>query len=215
MINIPIKAIKQETPDDCSITCMRMILGYYRLEVTRDEIFNFIIKATPTGGSFLSEIGRFARSKGFVVDQYSYNLYLVDSKDVKLSKKDLLKKLEKELENSQRDKYYDLMLESTIRAIKEGVNYFIKKPSIEIIRTYLSNKIPLSVRLNYAALIGRQGDPFDSHDVVLSGFSKDKIYIIDPYDTSENLFNADDLMFAILQSKVIAASAYLLAIKPK
>lgn len=190
-----------------------MILDYYGLRVSRDEIFDFIIKATPDGGSFLSEIGRFAKSKGFGVDLFAYNLYLTDAKDALLNKNKLLEKLEGEMKNSERDKYYDLMLESTIKAIKEGINYIIKKPIIEIIKTYLNNKIPLFVRLNYAALVNEQGDPFDSHDVVLSGMEGESVWLIDPEDASKKLFDIQDLMFAIYQSKVISASAYLLAVK--
>lgn len=215
MIKISLKPIKQESPNDCSITCMRMILDYYGLKISRDEIFKYIIKATPDGGSYLSEIGRFAKNKGFIVDMYAYNLYLTDSKDTDLDKRKLLEKLEKELNNSERDKYYDLMLESTIKAIRENVNYFIVKPSFKIIKNYLNRKIPVSVRINYTSLVGEQGDPFDSHDVVLSGFKDKEIFLIDPYDASEKLFNSEDVIFAINQSKIITASAYLLAVKPK
>ncbi len=214
MTKISIKPIKQESPNDCSITCMRMILDYYGLKISREEIFDFIIKATPDGGSFLSEIGRFAKSKGFAVDMHAYNLYLTEPEDSKLDKGEFLKKLVKELENSKRDKYYDLMLESTIKAIRNGINYVIAKPTVEIIKKYLNKMIPVSVRLNYTALVGEQGDPFDSHDVILSGIKNNDFYLIDPYDASEKLFKQDDLMFAISQSKIISASAYLLAVKP-
>lgn len=212
---IPIKPLRQSDPNACSVTCMRMILSYYDLEVSNDEIFNFIVKATPEGGSFLSEIGRFARSKGFDVDLYAYNLYLTDPRDKILPSDQLVKRLEKILRDSQRDKYYDLMLKSTINGIKEGVNYIIKKPDFEIIKEYLNNNIPLSVRLNYASLVNKQGDPFDSHDVVLCGLRNKEICLVDPEDASVEWFNIDDLIFAVSQSKIITASAYLLAVKPE
>lgn len=159
------------------------------------------MKATPEGGSFLSEIGRLARSKGLDVDLYAYNLYLTDPKDAVSTEKEFLKKLEKQLRDSRRDKYYDLMLGSIIRGIKEEVKYIIKKPSFEIVKTYLNKNIPVSARLNYAALINMQEDPFDNYDVVLGGLKNGQVYLIDPK--------------AIFQSKVISASAYLLAVKPK
>lgn len=214
MTKILIKPIKQESPNDCSITCMRMILDYYGLKISREEIFDFIIKATPDGGSFLSEIGRFAKSKGFAVDLYAYNLYLTNPEDINLAKDKFLDKLEKQLKDSKRDKYYDLMLQSTINSIREGINYVISKPNLEIITTYLQNKIPLSVRLNYATLVNKQGDPFDSHDVVLAGLIDKQIYLIDPADAGGKWFDTENLMFAVSQSKVISASAYLLAVKP-
>ena len=215
MIKIPVEPIKQETPNDCSITCLRMLLGYYGVKVSRQKIFDYVIKATDDGGSFLSEMARFARNQGFNVDLCAYNLYFTSSKDAKLDKNKLLKKLEKELRNSQRDKYYDLALESTIKGIKEGVNYLIKRPSPEVIKSYLKKRIPVSIRINYAALVGKQGDPFDSHDVVLSGLKDKKVYLVDPADTSQKWFDIEEVMFAIQQSKVISASGYLLAIKQK
>lgn len=214
-MKIPIKPLKQETPNDCSIACLRMVLDYYGLKVSRDQIFNFIAKATPDGGSFLSEIGRFARSKGFGVDLFAYNLYLTDPEDSHLSRSKLLVKFEERLKDSRRDKYYDLMLKSTIDGVKEGISYIIKRPSLGIIRTYLNKGTPVSVRLNYIALVNKQGDPFDSHDVVLAGLNGKKVYLIDPEDAEGKWFDDQDLMFAISQSKIISASAYLLAVKPK
>lgn len=215
MIKIPVEPLKQATSDDCSITCLRMLLGYYGVRVSRNEIFEFILKATPEGGSFLSEMARFARKEGFAVDLFAYNLYLTDPIDNNLPTNQLLEKLQKELEDSKRDKYYDLMLESTINGIKEGIKYIIKKPNTEIIRAYLNRETPLSIRLNYAALVNKQGDPFNSHDVVLCGLKVKEIYMIDPENASGRWFNIGDLMFAVFQSKIISASAYLLAVKPK
>jgi len=212
-MKINVKPFIQETPNDCSITCVRMILNYYNINVSKKEIISFIVKVAPDGGSFLSEIARFAKSKKLNVDLCAYNIYLTDPSDKHLSKKKLLAKLENQLKNSTRDKYYDLMLISTIKAIKENVNYIIKKPSIQGISNYITNGIPVSVRINYATLVDKQGDPFDSHDVVVAGINNDKVYIIDPADGSCKWFKKDDLMFAINQSKIISASAYLVAVK--
>jgi len=49
----------------------------------------------------------------------------------------------------------------------------------------------------------------------MTWFFPDWVYLVDPKDASVRLFEAQDLMFAIFQSKIISASAYLLAIKPK
>jgi len=192
-----------------------MLLSYYGVSVSYKEILQFIIKIPPDNTSFLMEMARFARSKGFSVDCFAYNLYLTDPKDNQLSKSDLLKKLKHELNSHSRDKFYDLMLESTIKGIKEGINYLIKKPDFEILKFYLTRKIPLSVRVNYTTLHDLQGDPFESHDIVLCGLAGKKVFYIDPEHGKDESINISDLMFAIFQSKIIAASAYLLAIKPK
>lgn len=210
---VKIKPLKQPDPMACSITCLRMILDYYGCEVSQDEVYKFIVRATPEGGSFLSEIGRFANKVGFQVDLLAYNSYLTDPKDALLPQDRLLKKLEKILAKSNRDKYYDLMLESTVKAIKEGVNYIIRKPNFEMIKSYLSKKVPISVRVNYATLHDEQGDPFESHDIVICGIKNSLVYYIDPEHAKMASMKNDDLMFAIVSSKVISASAYLLAIK--
>lgn len=212
-ISIQIKPLKQLSPMACSITCLRMLLSYYGVSVSHKEILRFIVKIPPDNASFLMEMARFARSKGFNVDCYVYNLYLTDPKDSQLSKNDLLKKLKHEFDSHNRDKYYDLMLELTIKGIKEGVNYIIKKPNFEIIKSSLVQKIPLSVMVNYAALHDLQGDPFESHDIVLCGLSGQKVFYIDPEHAKRESISVSDLMFAILESKVISASAYLIAIK--
>lgn len=159
-ILIPVNSLKQPNSDACSITCARMILAYYGLNVTDEEIFKFIIKATSDGGSFLSEIGRFAKHKGFDVDLYAFNLYLTDPKDDRLLMNELLDKLEKQLEGSRWDKYYDLMVESTIKGIKEGVNYTIKKPDFRIIKTYLNNKTPGICKTELCRSCWKTGRPF-------------------------------------------------------
>lgn len=211
-LQIPIKPIKQLDPNSCSIACMMMVLDYYGLKVSHKDIFDFIIKATPEGGSFVTEIARFAKSKGFKVDCYAYNLYLTDPKDSKLSKKELLRKLEKELKNSKRDKYYDLMLESTIKGIKERVDYIIKKPDFKTIKQYLTRSVPLIITVNYAALHDKQGDPFESHDIVLCGLDGNVVYFVDPEHAKIESIGSSDLMFAFLQRKIISGSAYLLAV---
>jgi len=211
-LQIFIKPIKQVNPDSCSIACLMMVLDYYGVKVSHQEIFDFIIKATPEGNSFVTEIARFAKSKGFKVDCYAYNLYLTDPSDSKLSKKKLLQKLEKELRDSKRDKYYDLMLKSTIKGIKEGINYIIKKPNLKIIKSYLARSVPLIVTVNYAALHDKQGDPFESHDIVLCGLDGNVVYFVDPEHAKIESIGSSDLMFAFLQRKIISGSAYLLAV---
>lgn len=211
-LQIPIKPIRQVNPDSCSIACLMMVLDYYGIKVSHEEIINFIIKATPEGGSFVTEIARFAKSKGFKADCYAYNLYLTDPKDIELPKEKLLEKLEKELNNSKRDEYYDLMLESTIKGIKEGVNYIIKKPNFSIIKSYLTKSIPLIVTVNYAALHNKQGNPFESHDVLLCGLTGNTVYFVDPEHAKIESINSSNLMFALLQRKIISSSAYLLAV---
>lgn len=178
-----------------------MILGYYGLKISHDEIYRSILK-TDKEASFNSEMALFARRKGFAVDCFAYNFYYTDPEDKKLSKKELLYKLERKLKKSNRDKYYDQMLESTIRCIKEGVKYTIQKPNFNIFVSYLGQKTPLIVSVNYAALHNKQGDPFESHDIVLVGVENKKFSYIDPKHAKEEKISYDDLLFSIFQGRL-------------
>ena len=130
MIKTPVEPIKQETPNDCSITCLRMLLGYYGVKVPRQKIFDYVIKATDDGGSFLAEMARFARNQGFNVDLCAYNLYFTGSKDAKLDKNKLLKKLEKEWYIESLENVFlhaDKKFSQRINGRKNGISWQITK----------------------------------------------------------------------------------------
>ena len=170
---------------------------------------------TLDGSSYNTEIARFAKTKGFDVDCYAYNLYITDPKDTHLSAKKLTKKLKDQMTNSWFDKEQTLLVETTLKAIKDGVNYIIKKPSLKIITSYLKQKIPLIVSVNYSALHNSQGIISEGHDIVLTGLTKNKIVFIDPEHAKEETISPEDLMFAIISRRAISTSAHLIAIKRK
>lgn len=210
---IPIKPIKQINKNDCSIACLMMLLDYYGINVSREEISNFIIKEDG-GTSFNTEMARFVKNKGLNVDCLAYNLYITDPKiDKFLDKKNLLKRLESKLKNPKLDKFFELQLKSTIAAVNAGVDYQIKKPDIDLILSYLDKSIPLSVTVNYAAFRDKQFDVFEVHDIVLCGKNDKELFFVDPEDGEIKSINYKDFIFAFFQRKIIQSSSYLLAIQ--
>lgn len=186
-------------------------MQYYGYTLSPQEIDAALLKDTE-GGSFLTELARYARSRGLLADCFAFNLYLTDPSDAALSPHSLVKKL-KAQQLKIKDQWYESMRESTILSISAGVKYIIQKPQLSTIALYLSQNIPLIVTVSYAALHNQQGDPFIGHDIVLTGFEQGTLYFIDPIHSREQGMPASDILFALLSRKVIAASAYMLAIK--
>jgi hypothetical protein len=95
-----------------------MVLEYYGTTVSSEEIYAFVIKDAD-GGSFLTELARFARSRGFGADCFAYNLHLTEPHDVALPPSVIADKLE-EKQQQLADQWYLPMLTSTILCIRSG-----------------------------------------------------------------------------------------------
>lgn len=210
-MHLRLKPFRQRTDrEDCSVICLQMVLSYYGRSVSYEEIYNFILK-DEMGASFLTEIGRFAKNCGFCVRCSSYNLYLTDPKDARLSQRALLARLANE-QKDVTDAWFKEELESIVHSMRGGVRYVIEKPSCEILAKQIRLGTPVIVTVNPCALYDRQGKPFESHDIVLTGLERDTFSFIDPQDATERTIPSSDLMFAILQRRIIVASSYMLAI---
>lgn len=208
---IPVVPLKQSTKNDCALTSLQMILHYYGDHSSPEEINDFLLKDNE-GGSFLTELGRFAKHKGFTVNCYAYNLYFTSPEDARLSPFALLMKLKTEQNKPYFDEWHRELIESTILSVAQGVHYIIQKPHLEMIRDYLHRGIPLIATVTSAALYHRQADPFVGHDIVLTGIENDTISFIDPDDGQEHQTTQKNFMFALLSRKIIAASACVLAL---
>lgn len=112
-----------------------------------------------------------------------------------------------------KDPWYEPALESTIYAIEAGLRYRIQKPNLKDVTRYLEAGAPAILAVNYSALHDLRGDPFEGHDIVITGVDKETFFFIDPRYGEEETITGSDLHFAFLQRKIIAAAAYLLAIK--
>ena len=130
-----------------------------------------------------------------------------------MSKKELIDKLNQELTQPWFDKENTLLVESTIKAIKDGVDYKIKKPSTNTIVSYLEKGVPLIASVSYSALHNAQGNVFEGHDIILSGYEDGNITYIDPEHAKEETISIEDLMFAIISRRAISTSAYLIAVE--
>jgi uncharacterized protein YvpB len=202
--------IKQQTPMGCFIASLQIVLNFWNENISYQEIDKALLK-DDKGGSYLTELAWLGKTKGYQVDCYAYNLSLLDPKDSTLSETELLIKLEDRYKE-YKSEWHKTLCASTIRCVKAGVNYIMKKPSLDDMKSYLNKSIPLIVTVNFTALYNKKGDPFAGHDVILIGIEKKKVYYIDPYFGEEKATDLDNFMFALMQRRIVEASAYMIAI---
>ncbi len=202
--------IKQQTPMGCFIASLRMVLQCWGLKVTDEEIDQVVLK-DEKGGSYLTELAWFARTKGFQVDCFAYNLSLLDPQDGVLSSDILIAKLQKRYEE-YKSEWHKTLCASTIRCLKAGVHYIIKKPSLEDMKSYLQKSIPLIVTVNFTALYNKKGDPFAGHDIVVTGIENNTVNYIDPLYGEEKTSDVENFIFALMQRRIVEASAYMIAV---
>ena len=204
--------LKQSTNKTCGNTCLRIVLSYYGYKISEETISNKISKDNK-GGTWLTELGWFAKTLDLKPTCYAYNLYLTNpSKDKYLLPRALANKFERQ-RKSLKDDWFSGMLNSTIKAISSGVSYIIEKPHEDLFKDYLRQSVPIILSVNCSSLYDKQGDPFEGHDIVLNGFEKDYFWFVDPDHRIQNKIRANQLMFALLSAKVVARSAYMLTIK--
>lgn len=207
---LSIEPLKQEGPT-CTSTCLRMVLAYYSVQVTQADVEKVVLKDVE-GLTFNTELARFAHMQGFEMDCLAYNLRFINPQDRALSTTKLLRKLTQQPHIA--DVWFRQVLESTIRCLREGVNYRIQRPELGVICTYIQSGIPIIVDVNRATLLNQQGDPNAGHTIVLTGMEGTHCMYIDPQDGAVKQVQADHLLFALLTRNVAATSAYLIAIHP-
>jgi hypothetical protein len=214
-VRIPIIPIQQSPgKSECLISCLKMVLSVYCTYMDDDAIRCFFVKSATTFSirPSLTDCALFLAKLGFAVDFFGYDLYRTDPlRDSTLSKEKLLDKLQaKQLMSSELDRADHL--ESLIRCLESGCNYVMEKPSLQTIREYLAKNIPLIVNVSDCALYDLPGDPYTPHAIVLTGIRDNSLYVIDPNRGIEECIDWPKIWFAILQCKIIALPAYMIAI---
>ena len=190
-----------------------MILKFYGEYASREQIKLFIRK--DKDGTPLAEYARFLASMGLNPYCLSYNLYFMDPSDEKLSQKQLLIKLEEELNHPWMDQDHLFELNCMVDSLKSGVTYCVSPPSLKLIKSYIKQKVPLIVPVNPLVLNKHQGNnTFAGHAVVAIGFSGKVIHFIDPDQGIERTLPEEEFMLAVFARKFINTDSWAIAIKP-
>lgn len=212
--HLNISPLKQIDDHDCSIACAEIILKHYGMYASRKEI-EFFLKREKFSTPDAMQIAEYLRFKGFDVNVYSFNLYFFSPKDYKLSQKQLLSKLKKQKKHPWLKADYKIDIEYLIKAIEAGVFLNIEPPNSERILDSIQKDIPAIVAVNSLVFYETQGDPFSGHDIVVSGFEKDKVFFADPGTGKIESRTLKHFMLGVHARKFINTTAWMITATPR
>jgi hypothetical protein len=216
-MRIPVQIIKQEKRD-CLMVCLQMLLNFYKIKTTRDELDRFFIEET-TAFSInpdLSEVALYVKKQGLEVDLISCNLFYTHIGNYPyLPPVKFIKQLEK-LQKRAGNREYAIQIEAILRCLRAECNLILERPNLKRIEEYIQSGTPLIALVNSNALYDIPGEDLTTpHTVILCGIVADKFIILDPNHDEEKEIEKEQLLFAMQQAKLITKTGYLLAAKRK
>jgi ABC-type bacteriocin/lantibiotic exporter with double-glycine peptidase domain len=208
-LNVPL--LKQKYKVGCGPAAVSMVYKYFGKEIPEEKIVKKIGGLTKWG-SFAVEHALMAKNLGFKVICRSYNLEYFEPADFKLSRIKLIKKT-KSLIRKEKRTFNKRELKAILRALESKIDFKMRIPSLNAIKKFLNEKVPVIALVRSAALFEEKKDLKSGHYIVLTGYEDDKFYYNDPKYGKAKSISADKLIFA-LSTNVFDSSAYLLVIKP-
>lgn len=187
-----------------------MVLGYYG----RPKANHDFRRSDPSVGTSVVETAKLATEQGLSVSCFSYNLELFDPSDAKLTKTQLLNKLEGLHGHPNCPAHLKDHIEDVFAALDKGVRYCIRRPTPALFQEFLSRGIPLIVSVYSAVLRDqRQRVPrhLANHSILLSGFEGDRVFYFDPNFTEEQSVSFERLLFAMYSRPLANMGAYMVA----
>lgn len=176
-LNIPL--IRQPKDSvDCGIAGIAMLFKYYNIPKTFNEIKKEI--ETDAIGTYSPQLGRYLIKHGFDVEIVTMHPKLFTIRDIKLSQKDLIKKLEIQYQNInvEQDKK---VINYFIEFMKNGGIINIRIPCIEDINKEISNNRPLGALMT-TNFINNNVPKFNFHFNIITGCDAKNVYANDPLE---------------------------------
>lgn len=185
----------QAQPDDvtCGPTCLQALYQYYGDDVPLKDVIREV-KQLRTGGTHAVILGYHALTRGYKAHIYSYNLNVFDPSWFKYSSKKMIRFLKDQMEFKRRRRKLQIASRAYIRFLESGGQLRYTELNEELIKSYLSNSIPILTGLSATYLYGTpreipQFNIYDSikgepagHFVVISGYDEEKncVHLADP-----------------------------------
>lgn len=225
----------QEQPDDstCGPTCLHSVYNYFQNNIGLKKVIKSV-STLEDGGTLAVMLGVDALKRGYDAYLYTFNLRIFDPSWNELGAKELVKKLEKQLEYKKGKKFSDAS-HAYIEFLKKGGKILFQNLTTKLIKKYIENGVPVLAGLSATYLYQTprelylsnnksvyddiRGEPL-GHFVVLFGVRDRYIYVADPYrghpfsKTNYYKVEADRLVTAILLG-ILTYDANLLIIQPK
>lgn len=205
-------------PDDitCGPTCLHSIYEYYSAGVSLDQVISEVPMLTG-GGTLGALLATHAAKRDYNVWIYSYNLKVFDPTWADLPPKELIAKLELQMEAKQRKKFL-VASQAYVDLLKAGGQIRFQDLTANMISTYLLRGVPLLAGLSATYLYksmretGKFPVPNDingepqGHFVVLTSYDpvENAVTIADPYHPESMAYgmtyriNMEHLICAIL-----------------
>ncbi len=197
-MNLSVPLVRQDKgSSDCGVASIAMILEYYGIKKSIDELKKDIPLFKGVG-TYTPELGLYLLSQNFEVEIVTMNPHLFNASFKNASKKKTLTHLKKKHEK-MKGKEMKKCIEFFIKFIEAGGKLTVRVPNAEDIKEEIRNKRPLVVQLTSdflsTAYLG-----FNFHYNVVTGLDKKKVYVNDPlWDTAggRRAYEINEYLYAI------------------
>lgn len=202
---------KQQRGMSCGLAAMRMLFSYFGDKASEKELDKQTKRHS--FGNFFTELGELALDKCYNVTCYTIHLSILGPLKLPFGSEITNTQL-RNLKIRPSDK---MTLVSWKSYLKKGGKLICNTPKISKIEECLNNKIPCLIAINTAALkrFWRKWD--NGHFLVVRGYDKDNVYVVDP-DLPTNKAGYKIRKDELLPSWAINASrssAFLMVIEKK
>lgn len=176
-LNVPL--IQQaEGSADCGVACVAMLMKYYDIDISYDEIKKEI--GVFDWGTVTPQLGLFLLRQGFHVEIVTLHPTLFTAYSYFKTPEALIEHFEN-LQGKLKGKYDDEALKYFVLFLKAGGTLNIKLPTIDDIQEEIKAKRPLISMLTHWFLFKSTFAPrFTQHFNVITGVTKDFILVNDP-----------------------------------
>lgn len=212
--NLNIPQFPQETAFSCLPACLQQVFGYYQIVVSQEEMLNELKR--PERGMSIPKAGLFLKKYGFKPLIITNNIQIFDPAWFRLNNVALIKNIKRRRQFL--DKYSQSLIDDHLEYLKVGGQINFETINLELFVKYLSKNIPIVAELASTFLYkkskstkpGRFDSPvrgdIEGHCVVVAGFDKDKIKVVDP-DNKNNPFSKKGIYW--VQVKELIASFFI------
>jgi hypothetical protein len=198
-LDVPI-VLQTENSLDCGLACVSMLLKYYSIEKSIDELKKEI-KIFENVGTYVPQIGEYLIQQGFDVEIVTLNPHLFTNKFKEKSQEELLSFLKETLKNTKKESFKD-PLNFFIKFIESGGKIKIKIPDIEDIKEEISQGRPLGALITSNFLLFDK-PIFNFHFNIINGFDNKSVYVNDPmwdYRGGNQKYPINDFLYGLYAS---------------
>ena len=195
-LDVPV-VIQEENSEDCGIASISMILKYYGMGRSIEELKKEI-KVYKGTGTYAPQIGEYLINQGFDVEIVSLNPHLFTNQFKEKSQEEIKEYIEELHENISNEKFKE-QLRLFIDYFKAGGKLTVKLPTIKDIEEELELGRPVGAILTSNFLLHDKAG-FNFHFNVVTGFDEENVYANDPLPDQrggKKKYKKEDFMYGI------------------